>query len=156
MVRVAPPPEPWRMPGSAFYGHTCALTEAEMFGNFRATFDETARREDWTCMYCRCINPRENVHCEHCGAPHREAPPRADPAFAVSQLHDLQLTAMRLQALNARLEAQNADDGLDVVYETCGNCAGTGRVPGFFGRQKKCPECEGEGKVAEGESVIDM
>ncbi len=54
--------------GSAFY-HTCGYTDEELFANYRAIMGV---KDDWTCIYCNCVNKPENEHCCHRGAPHIE------------------------------------------------------------------------------------
>lgn len=51
------------------FGHTMAILNEEL-----PAFSATQIQSDWTCRYCAAVNPPGDVHCGHCGAPHREWP----------------------------------------------------------------------------------
>ena len=107
--------------------HTSCFTQEEedsMFERFRSPRVAST----YTCKYCGCIQPFENVHCEHCGAPHTE--PEPTPYNELQRPKD--------------------DDPFDVDKEQCPRCLGQKRVKGLFGRMHTCPECDGEGEVTVG------
>jgi len=111
------------IPGYAMY-HTSCFTQEEtdsMFERFRSP----SVASTYTCKYCGCINPAENVHCEHCSAPHTEPE---------------QTEYQRLQDSHK----------YKVDKETCPKCLGQKNVKGLFGRMHTCPECDGEGEVTFG------
>jgi len=149
----------------AHYGPTIPYDEGLTTYPLTPEFTRTQIRpveSSWTCVYCSCINPQENVHCEHCGAPHTEKPEKLDLEEAQAQARDVERLVNRLQSLSHRLGVENVltsgdkedSDKFTVDMEPCERCAGTGKVPWIFGRQRKCPECDGEGKTIFGVEKI--
>lgn len=60
--------DPWKAISTCF-GNTCIGTDYE-FAEMRRTQLEPP---SWTCDHCNTVNPREQMHCGHCGAPHTAA-----------------------------------------------------------------------------------
>ena len=58
---------------AALFGNTVFVDTRQIFLGQRTETEPLPT--SWTCTYCHCVNPPENVHCEHCGAPHVEKKP---------------------------------------------------------------------------------
>jgi hypothetical protein len=119
------PPEPERaydlsdLPRAAGFGNTVFVEDRDLFMGQRTEIGPLPTK--WTCQYCNCVNPPENVHCEHCGAPHTEHAKQSEPIADVGdQLRNLERLVLRISSLNRRLFEENDEykpdqDGESVI-----------------------------------------
>jgi hypothetical protein len=121
--------------------HTSCFTQEEtdsMFERFRSP----RVANTYTCKYCGCINPAENVHCEHCGAPHTEP--------EQTEYQRLQDCGPGYVWNGKQCVPSDDSDQYKVDKIPCPRCLGQKKVKGLFGRMRTCPECDGEGEVTVG------